>query len=66
MMLQVIDYSLVCGFLLLLMKANDRVLLTCAVFSQDILPGVELAIEASESINGPHASYLQEDIPLDS
>ena len=49
-MLLIIDYVLVCGFLLFIMKGLDRVLLTYAVFSKDILPGVELVIEASNSI----------------
>lgn len=50
-MLQIINYVLVCGFLLFIMKGLDRVLLTYAVFSKDILPGVELVIEASDSIS---------------
>ena len=50
-MLQIIDYVLVCGFLLFIMKGFDRILLTYAVFSNDLLPGVELVIEASDSIS---------------
>jgi hypothetical protein len=52
MMLQFIVYFIVCGFLLFIMKGFDRVLLTYAVFSKDILPGVELKIEASDNISG--------------
>lgn len=61
MVLHVINYFLVCGFLLVLMKAVDRVLLTYAVFLQDILPGVELVIEASENIRGDDEQRMKEE-----